>query len=218
VQNLREIGKQQRRDAVLLAARALVIEGGADALTMRALAARAGVSVPTVYGLIGGRDAVIAAMLERGGEQFDASLADHHDDPVVRIHAAIDAYCDGLAANHQVVRALMGSDVAWVDAPGAARHRLHAHILDASRDAQRVGILDRTCSAEDLATHLDALTLGAVARWAGHATGAADLSARLHHGAAMVLAANARGEHRDRLRRACDRAARGLRSAEAASA
>ena len=218
MQNLRELGKQQRRDAVLVAARSLVVEGGADALTMRALAARAGVSVPTVYGLIGGRDDVIAAMLERGGDAFDASLADRDHDPVTRIHDAIDAYCAGLAANQQVVRAFLGVDVARADAPGAARHRLHALCTDALHDAQAAGVLDRACPADELGAHLDAIVLGAVARWGGRTADITVPAARMHHGVAMVLAAHARPEHRDRLRRACDRAARAMRGAEALSA
>ena len=218
MQTLRELGKQRRRDDVLVAARALVVEGGADALTMRALAARAGVSVPTVYGLIGGREAVIAAMLERGGDEFERALATADGDPIVRIHAALDVYAAGLDANQDVVRALMGPEVAGTDAPGAARHRLRTFCTDALRDAQGAGILDRACPAEELGAHLDALVLGAVTRWAGHPAGVDALTARLHHAAAMLLAAHARADARDRLRRACDRAARALRGAEALSA
>lgn len=61
-------GQAERRAIILAAARALFNEGGPAVLTVRRLVARSGVTAPTIYSLIGNRDAV----LER-------ALLDHHD-------------------------------------------------------------------------------------------------------------------------------------------
>ena len=47
----------ERRERILEAARGLVERGGYDGLTMRSLATASGVTVPTVYNLIGGKEA-----------------------------------------------------------------------------------------------------------------------------------------------------------------
>jgi AcrR family transcriptional regulator len=56
--------KAERRTKILAAARELVIEHGYDGLTMRDLARAARVSVPTLYNLFGGKDAILVAALE----------------------------------------------------------------------------------------------------------------------------------------------------------
>jgi AcrR family transcriptional regulator len=62
-----KIGTRQadRRAAILAAARALFAEGGSDSLTLRRIAARSGSTVPTIYSIVGNRDAVVEqALLE----------------------------------------------------------------------------------------------------------------------------------------------------------
>ena len=57
--------EQTRRD-VVTAAGALIAEGGVEALTMRKLAERAGVSVATLYNQFGDRDGVLVAFVSSG--------------------------------------------------------------------------------------------------------------------------------------------------------
>lgn len=57
--SVREQRMQSRREAIYAAALRLLIEGGVHALTIRALAAKAGVSVPTIYNLIGSRSQIL---------------------------------------------------------------------------------------------------------------------------------------------------------------
>lgn len=74
----REAGKAERRARIVQAARDLIRETGDAGLSMRALAARAGVSLATPYNLFGSKGAVLVAVVEdiRGFGRTFASAAD----------------------------------------------------------------------------------------------------------------------------------------------
>ena len=65
--------------AIVDAAENVVLESGADALTLEAVADRADVAVQTIYNRVGGRSAVLIAVAERALEQnrqyMDAAYA-----------------------------------------------------------------------------------------------------------------------------------------------
>jgi AcrR family transcriptional regulator len=63
----------RRRDRILGAARKLIGQRGYEQLTMRALANAAGVTVPTIYNLIGNKDAVLGATIHDGTARFWAN-------------------------------------------------------------------------------------------------------------------------------------------------
>ncbi|MCZ6617610.1 MAG: helix-turn-helix domain containing protein [Gammaproteobacteria bacterium] len=54
----------ERRARILSRARELIAEQGYEAVTVRALAKRCGVSVPTLYNQFGGKDGVLSAAIE----------------------------------------------------------------------------------------------------------------------------------------------------------
>jgi AcrR family transcriptional regulator len=62
----------RRKSLILAAARQLVTEEGYDQVCIRRLAARSGVTPPTIYNLIGGRDEVLRAALK---EAFHAKAS-----------------------------------------------------------------------------------------------------------------------------------------------
>jgi AcrR family transcriptional regulator len=62
--SLLEQSKAERRTRILEAARRLMANSGYAALNMRDLAVEARVSVPTVYNLVGGKQAVLVELLE----------------------------------------------------------------------------------------------------------------------------------------------------------
>src|SRR5215218_10075491 len=71
--------QQRSRQTVdlLLEAAAQVLEGGGlAAFNTNALAARAGVSIGSVYQYFPGKDAVMAALVRREAARFDAALAE----------------------------------------------------------------------------------------------------------------------------------------------
>src|SRR5688500_5317424 len=72
------LSKPQRREQLLAAAMAIVRDEGADALTLGALAERAGVSKPVVYEHFGTRAGLLIALYrlidERQVKVFEAAL------------------------------------------------------------------------------------------------------------------------------------------------
>ncbi len=54
----------KRRESILSEARKLIATEGFDALKLRDLAGRAGVTVPTIYNLIGGKPEILAVIIE----------------------------------------------------------------------------------------------------------------------------------------------------------
>jgi AcrR family transcriptional regulator len=66
---------RERVEAILEAAERLVVEGGVDALTTRAVAQAARVPVASVYQYFADRDAIIAALIERHVVAMDEQLA-----------------------------------------------------------------------------------------------------------------------------------------------
>jgi AcrR family transcriptional regulator len=81
--------------AIVDAAENVVLESGADALTLEAVADRADVAVQTIYNRVGGRSAVLIAVAERALEQnrqyMDAAYA-AAGSPIDRILRAAEAY------------------------------------------------------------------------------------------------------------------------------
>ena len=60
----REDKKSQRAERILSHARAMISEEGFDALKIRELAARAELTVPTIYNLIGGKSEILTRIIE----------------------------------------------------------------------------------------------------------------------------------------------------------
>jgi len=74
--NLHEVNKAERRGRILHAARRLIARRGVSRLNMRDLAVEARVSVPTVYNLIGGKQELLAALLQSMIEEVAAVQVD----------------------------------------------------------------------------------------------------------------------------------------------
>src|SRR6185436_2882280 len=66
--------KAERRARILAAARKLIADRGYDGLTMRDLAKASRVSVPTLYNLFGGKQALLLGELEQTFANVTASL------------------------------------------------------------------------------------------------------------------------------------------------
>lgn len=85
----REVGKEERRQRIIQAARAMIRETGSTGLSMRALAERAGVSLATPYNLFGSKGAIVLAVLQ-DVRTFQARFSQvRSTDPFDRIFAAV---------------------------------------------------------------------------------------------------------------------------------
>jgi AcrR family transcriptional regulator len=211
VQSLRQTQKEQRRGLILQAARDMVATEGLAALTMRSLSAAAGVSVPTIYNLVGSRDDVLAAMLAAGGAAYAASLPTAPTGPA-SLATALDAFAEQIIANRAVVRELLGHRGATLPGPATVVGALHDSLRAGFARARTDGVLRADADPEVTAVRAVALVGGAVVAWAS-AGDDERLRADLDHVRALLLAAYATDAARARLTRELRRADRRLREA-----
>jgi len=82
------------RTAILDAAEAILARGGEDALSIRELCARVGVTAPTVYHHFGDKDGLIAEVVDACFAEFDRALTagPRGDDPVEALSRGFDRY------------------------------------------------------------------------------------------------------------------------------
>lgn len=114
-------GVSDARDRLLDAAEALLVSGGAEALTTRAVCAAAGVRAPTLYHHVGDKDGLVAAVLARSAETF---LARRGTAVPLTLAGVWDLYLD-FALGHPALFALaMQRPEAVYDALGAHGARL----------------------------------------------------------------------------------------------
>lgn len=138
----REAAKAERRQRIVRAARELISETGDAGLSMRALAARAGVSLATPYNLFGSKGAILLAVLEdiRGfGAQFSryAGLT-----PLDRVLKAAEIAVSYYEQDPDFYRVLWNS---ILRATAAEERRI---IFNPKRTAFWIGLLD-VAKAED---------------------------------------------------------------------
>ncbi len=107
--SLREVNIEARRQRILEAARTLIAAGGMQALSMRKLAAEAGLSVTTLYNLYGVRDEILHALVDDAVDRIvelldaEAPLAD----PLERCRAVITVSIRHLAENEAIYRPML---------------------------------------------------------------------------------------------------------------
>lgn len=102
----REAGKAERRRRIIQAARDLIRETGNAGLSMRALAAKAGVSLATPYNLFGSKRAIVLAVLDDVREFQDRFAHLKATDPLERLFAAVDMAVEFYIADPPFYRTL----------------------------------------------------------------------------------------------------------------
>ncbi len=107
--SLREVNLAARRQRILDAARTLLAEGGAEALSMRKLAREAQLSVTTLYNLVGSRDEILEALIEDSAERVGstAEVAKHPKDPVSRLRAHVEDTVSFTLGNVELSRSMI---------------------------------------------------------------------------------------------------------------
>jgi AcrR family transcriptional regulator len=86
----RAVREDETRERIVEAAAALLAEGGRAAVTTRAVAARVGVSPPTIFRLFGEKNGLLSAVAEYGYARFLAAKSPLRptDDPVEDLRSA----------------------------------------------------------------------------------------------------------------------------------
>lgn len=119
-----------RRRRILAAAREIIGTQGFDALTMRTLAEAGGVTVPTIYNLVGNKDEVLTAAVAEQNDQFLAGIHRSEGD----LLAIIDADARELLRMRDYYRSLVQL-LMTNEAAAPARHDVERALHDLLRSA-----------------------------------------------------------------------------------
>lgn len=88
--SLREFNMAKRRSRILHEARRLITGGGFDTFNLRALASAAEVTVPTIYNLVGNKEAIVTALFLDVVAEIDKRVGLHrNDEPLEMAVAAV---------------------------------------------------------------------------------------------------------------------------------
>ncbi|GAB5501708.1 MAG: hypothetical protein Pyrs2KO_03630 [Pyruvatibacter sp.] len=145
----------KRRGLILSHARATIAEKGFDALKLRDLARQAGVTVPTIYNLIGGKPEILALIIEELVERLqEVQRRVQTDDVELAFEAQIDKLAELFQSDENYYRAAFIAG----DRSGLFEQSSQSGIfsralqlpIDVCRDAVAAGLLFGNVSSEQM--------------------------------------------------------------------
>ncbi|MEU0841368.1 TetR/AcrR family transcriptional regulator [Streptomyces sp. NPDC005962] len=109
------------RERIVAAAARLLAEGGADAVSTRAVSAAAGVQPPTIYRLFGDKQGLLDAVVAHGFASYlaDKTAAAPTDDPVEDLRAGWDLHVGLGLANPALYLLMYGQQPPGASSPAA---------------------------------------------------------------------------------------------------
>ncbi len=190
----------ERREGILAAAREIIGELGYEGLTMRDLARASRVTVPTIYNLVGGKEAVLFAAVEEQTERFVAGVEQVDDAaPAARVLSVVDACTRELLRlpryYRSLLRLLFASDAA-APARDAVGRALAAQLAQGVRDLRDSGELVAWADPETLVDQLGAQLAFASMRWAAGELDREGLRAASAYGVCLALMSVTEGRSR----------------------
>jgi AcrR family transcriptional regulator len=185
----REAAKAERRRRIIEAARALIRETGNPGLSMRALAARAGVSLATPYNLFGSKRAIVLALLEDVREFGDRFAAVRSVDPLERMFAAVDISTDFYIADPQFYKTLWSAVFDTSDEVRTAIYnpKANAFWLQLVQAAEAQGVLVGGVDSRLILIQLLHVFRSAMLDWVVGEVSAQALAPTIRLGYAMIL-------------------------------
>ena len=195
--------KLERRERILAAARELIAERGYRDITVRDLAARCGVSVPTLYNQFGGKDALLAAAVEshfRAG--FDA-LAEGDERPgpdriLGLVHRVAERTTE-LAEYHQSLLRAFGESAETAPIQQSLGVELTRYFVRELDEMASRGLLAAWVDTSALAVQVTTACISASVVWGQGQVGDQGLEIFMRHGVASLLLGAALGSARDEL-------------------
>lgn len=202
---LRERHKDQRRRAIIEAATGLLRDRGLDGLSIPDIAARADVAPATVYNLIGGQNAIAAAILSDAIDDPElTSLPPEARDPLMAVVRHVGDVLAMFAARERDIRPIL---LLYLTRRGSPEWKAEKPMLFMSEraveayrgliaTAQGDGLFEASLDARAVAATLFAAMKTRIDGWAvGFTTGEAARQAA-RRDAAIVLLSGALGEGR----------------------
>jgi AcrR family transcriptional regulator len=188
-QSRREAGKAERRRRIIHAARDLIRETGNAGLSMRALAARAGVSLATPYNLFGSKRAILLSVLDDIREFFDRFSALRTREPLERLFGALDICVEMYVADPAFNRTIWA---ALFDPSDEFRSQVFnskraAFWMGLVKDVADAGVLDADIDVELLFRALDRTFGATMLDWVTGELSDAQLEPAMRYGYALIL-------------------------------
>jgi AcrR family transcriptional regulator len=172
---LRERGKQRRVAQIIDAAEELLREQPERPLTVERIAARAEVSAPTLFNLIGPREMIWSAIADRALGELDLRSLDNIADPQARARRIVGAVIAMMCEDAPVFRALL---VNWKLSAQLVDNDPTRELLACLRDAQRSGVIRRGVNLRRSAELISAGLIGIAHQWGAGLIDDAALRAR----------------------------------------
>ena len=198
----REQAKDERRQRIIAAARDLIRETGDAGLSMRAIAARAGVSLSTPYNLFGSKRAILIAVLGDIEDFFERLAEMRAADPIDRIFQVLTLSIRYYTADPDFYRTL------WTGMFDMSGKEVRAALALPERDAFWVGLLDAAkrdgalmpaIDTVQLMRDLDVTFAGVMLNWVLGAFEVDELEPAAGYGYALTLRGAAVYWQQDRL-------------------
>jgi AcrR family transcriptional regulator len=186
----REEAKEERRHRIITAARDLIRETGDAGLSMRAIAARAGVSLSTPYNLFGSKRAIVVAVLDDIREFSERFAKLRNTDPIERIFQVLSMSIRYYVDDPDFYRTL------WTGMFDMSGKEVRQALIQPERDAFWLALVNAAADAGALAPGIDTvmllrsldLTYAAVMlNWVLGGLGEAELEAAAGYGYALTL-------------------------------
>ncbi len=201
--SIRERGKAERRLRVVETATSILAAGGVEALSMRVLSVESGVSLPTIYNLIGGRDDVLGAVLDQLGAVFDAEVATSTTDALERCFEITDRLLDTMTTHATLARSIIAEGLTSLlgESGSSPFQRYGIALLTALVEASETGDLVEEAEPILIVDQMVSLTAVRIFRWAtGNASSDGEqLHAAVTHGIGLILAGAASLDARERV-------------------
>lgn len=198
----REEAKAERRRRIVAAARELIKETGDVGLSMRAIAARAGVSLTTPYNLFGSKRAIVVAVLEDVREFHERFSSLHQVNAIDRIFHAMSLSLSYYAEDPDFYRTL------WTEALDMSGKELRTALITPQRyafwwalisEASREGALLPALDLDLLLRNLDLVFGSVMLAWVLGGVEVEDLEPAVGFGYALALRGAASADSQARI-------------------
>lgn len=213
--------RQARRAHILESARRLIAERGYHAVTVRDLAERCRVSVPTLYNQFGGKDALLGAAIE---DHFNRALLSAQLPKAQKGLPRLLAIIDGCAAHivdlddyHRRLLEAFGSLEATTDIQLRMARRLVAVMSEDLSELKRQRRLAPWVEVKLLAGQINSAVISSAMIWSGGHWANDHLLAGMRYATGMVLLGALRGVAAKNVEARIIQSQQGLLAAEQAS-
>ena len=212
--DLRGEQKAERRERILQSAREMIGASGYAGLTMRDLARAARVTVPTIYNLIGAKEAVLFAAIEEQTARFLTTIESGGDASTAsRALAVVDSCTREMLRMPHYYRSLLGI-LLQSDSASEMRDLVHRALIEefelALTQMRDAGELADWVQPAALARALTAQLESTSLRWAGGDLASKRLPDAAVYGVGLMLLGVASGASRSELTERIECAQRGI--------